>query len=79
MYAWRVEWSIPQEWCSRGKIGHGFTRIFTDQVRVELMRGKCVGTRFCSTREHATKNLVDSPAGICTERAQEKNSRQRKL
>jgi hypothetical protein len=31
-------------------------------------------TRF-STREHATKNLVDSPAGICTERAQEKNSR----
>ena len=42
------------------------------------MRVRRVTIRFCGTAECVTKNLVDSPAGICTERAQEKNSRLRK-
>lgn len=42
------------------------------------MRVRRVTIRFCGTAECVTKNLVDSPAGICTERAQEKNNRLRK-
>src|SRR6185369_8757198 len=42
------------------------------------MRVRRVTIRFCGTAECVMKNLVDSPAGICTERAQEKNSRLRK-